>query len=643
MRIRSLLLIFCVLSFSILIAQEDKKWDSSQHHIPADTMEFETSEGTWMNLDVSLDGKQIVFDMLGDIFIMPVKGGEATLLSGGLPYEVQPRFSPNGKMISFTSDRAGADNIWTMNVDGSDKKQVTKEDFRLLNNAIWSNDGNYLIARKHFTSRRSLGAGEMWMYHLSGGKGLQLTKRKNDQQDVNEPNLSPDGKYLYFCEDMYPGGKFQYDKNVHKRIYAVRRLDMNTGKVKNIISINGGSVRPTVSPDGKSIAFVRRVRTKTVLNIYNIASGEITPIYDGLTQDQQEAWAVFGLYPNFDWMPNGKSIVFWSNGKIHSINVKTRKVTEIPFKVTQKQSIAKALRFKQKVFEDNFESKMIRHATTSPDGKTIVFNALGQLWKKKLPNGKPSRLTKSTEREFEPSFSPDGKWIVYTTWEDAKQGTISKVKIGGGKVYRITKKPGYYHSPKFSPNGKLLIYDRWNGDSILGYANGTESAIYTCTSGGNNHKSVVESGLNPTFSKDNKRIYIVKYDGEGRTLKSFDINGKDEKTLFTSKYATNFVVSPDEKWVAFKELFHLYIVPFPKTGKAIDLSGEMGSLPIKKVTRDAGRDVHWSKDSKNLHWLIGPEYFTRSISNSFTFVHGAPDSLPAIDSTGIKINLHAKN
>ena len=176
--------------------KEDKKsWDVSnpEGNWNFKDISFSTNEGTWMNIDVSPDGKHLVFDMLGDIYKISSQGGTAEILREGLPFEVQPRFSPDGKLISFTSDAGGGDNIWIMNTDGSNAKQITKEDFRLLNNAVWTPDSNYLIARKHFTSTRSAGAGELWMYHKTGGSGIQLVEKKNEQQDINEPSISPDG------------------------------------------------------------------------------------------------------------------------------------------------------------------------------------------------------------------------------------------------------------------------------------------------------------------------------------------------------------------------------------------------------------------------------------------------------------------
>ena len=174
-------------------------------------------------------------------------GGEAKVLRTGLAFEVQPRFSPDGKKILFTSDAGGGDNIWMMKRDGSGAKQITKETFRLLNNGAWTPDGQYIVARKHFTSGRSLGAGEIWMYHISGGDGLQLTARKNDQQDVNEPIVSPDGRYVYFSEDMYPGGFFQYNKDPNNQIFVIRRFDREKGTIENVTGGPGGAVRPQLS------------------------------------------------------------------------------------------------------------------------------------------------------------------------------------------------------------------------------------------------------------------------------------------------------------------------------------------------------------------------------------------------------------
>jgi dipeptidyl aminopeptidase/acylaminoacyl peptidase len=143
---------------------DKKKWDVEAPLGPTQTIEFTTDEGTWMNLDVSPDGKQIAFDLLGDIYLMPVTGGKATLLRGGPAFEVQPRFSPDGKRISYTSDKDGADNVWIMDRDGSNPKQVTKEDFRLVNNAVWT----------HALIRRS----------FRGGAGRAIRRRCYCSSDV---------------------------------------------------------------------------------------------------------------------------------------------------------------------------------------------------------------------------------------------------------------------------------------------------------------------------------------------------------------------------------------------------------------------------------------------------------------------------
>lgn len=619
------------------IAQDkDKKvtWDVSN---PEGSWEFKelnlsTNEGTWMNLDVSPDGKSIVFDLLGDIYIMESNGGKAQVLREGLPFEIQPRFSPDGTHISFTSDAGGGDNIWVMNSDGSDAMQVTKENFRLLNNAIWTPDSNYLIARKHFTSARSLGAGEMWMYHKTGGSGIQLTKKKNDQQDVNEPSLSPDGKYLYYSEDMYPGGFFQYNKDPNKQIYVINRYDMETGKTKRITGGPGGAARPQISRDGKKLAFVKRVRTKSVLYIHDLESGQEWPIYDQLNKDQQEAWAIFGVYTNFNWMPNNEDIVIWSGGKINKININSFEVTNIPFQVDAKIKIAKAIEFDTPVSPDNFDAKVIRHAITSPNEKSLVFNALGHLYVQKLPNGKAQRLTSSSDFEFEPTFSPNGNTITYVTWNDKNLGAIYSIPSTGGTPTKLTTEKGIYRNPSYSNNGKLLTYRKENGNNEQGRAFTKKTGLYVMNSDGSNAKRIIEEGDYPTFNSDDSRIIYQKggqfFGALTKELKSIDVSGHDERVLIKSKHGNRLVPSPNGNWIAFIHLHKVFLAPMPKAGQTLDLTDKSKFVPITQLSKDAGINLHWSSDSKTIHWTLGNQYYSAEVSEN-----------TELSESGIRINL----
>ena len=638
-------------TFSISLntfSQETTPWDVANpgHDFKYKAHKFTTNEGTWMNLDVSPDGQTIVFDMLGDIYSLPISGGKAKVLRSGIPFEIQPRFSPNGKQISFTSDAGGGDNIWVMDTDGKNAKQITKEDFRLLNNAVWMPDGNYLVARKHFTSGRSLGAGEMWQYHITGGSGTQLTEKRNDQKDVNEPSISSDGKYMYYCEDVTPGNVFEYNKDPNGQIYAIKQYHFETGETKQITGGPGGAARPQISKDGKLLAFIKRVRTKTVLYIHDLQTGEEWPVHDDLNKDQQTAWALFGVYPNFNWMPNNEDIIIWSKGKIKKINIHTTQATEIPFTVDVSIDIADRVFFETPISDNDFTVKMIRDAVTSPDGKTLIFRALGYLWKKELPNGTPVRLTNNTDFEAEPVFSADGSEILFVTWNDEHLGSIQKISAFGGNTVTITQEKGIYRTPSFSIDKKTILYRKEGGNTDQGNAFTKNPGIYTINADGTNAKLISESGEYPTFSYDQKRIFFqtggVFFGSLTKELKSVDLNGKDERTHIKSKYANRLVPSPDNQWIAFTNLHKLFVAPLNLNGKEIDLDNKSTSVPISILANDAGINIHWSADSKKVMWTLGSEYFSNEIKDRFTFLENSPKEIDEVTKKGIEIGLKAQ-
>jgi imidazolonepropionase-like amidohydrolase/Tol biopolymer transport system component len=642
-------IVLLVLILTININAEEKEWNVNNPPGRSNDVEFTVSEGTWMNLDVSPDGKTIAFDLLGDIYTIPKSGGKATPIRTGLAWEVQPRFSPDGKYISFTSDAGGADNIWIMDTDGSDAKQITKEDFRLLNNAVWSHDSEFLIARKHFTSTRSAGAGEMWMYHISGGSGIQLTEKKNDQQDVNEPSVSKDCKYLYYSEDMYPGGFFQYNKDPNKGIYVIKRYSFDEGKSETYISGSGSAFRPQISPDGKYLAFVSRVRTKTILFIKDTETGEEWPIFDKLIKDQQEAWAIFGVYPGFAWSPDGKSIVIYGNGKLWEVDVNTKDYTEIPFEVNARHKIQKTVRFDNKVHEDEIILKVLRGAVTSPDGNKIVYNAAGYLYIYDKNSKNAKRLTNDKNIEYEPSFSSDGTKLVYVTWSDSEKGKIMIYDFNSKSSKKVNLPKGIYRTPSLTKDKSTLLYLKESGNEHQGFDYTTNPGIYTLDLENSNSKPklISESGEYPLFNNKDSRIYFQTggyYFGSlDKGFHSVDLTGNDKKQHFSSKYSNKFVPSPDGNFIAFNELHKVYIARFPKSGQSIDLSANTKSIPVAEVASDAGINLHWSNDSKKLHWTLGADYHTISLEDSFDYINKNSENNESVKSDKIEIQTMVKS
>ncbi|SEL48739.1 Imidazolonepropionase [Colwellia chukchiensis] len=601
------------------------KWSVNNPQGEFSTAKIDVRQGTWMNVDISPDGKTLVFDLLGDIYTLPIEGGEAKALMTDIAWQMQPRFSPDGQYIAFTSDEDGGDNLWIMKADGSEGKAVSSESFRLLNSPAWSPDGNYLVGRKHFTGSRSLGAGEVWMYHKTGGDGVMLTKRPNQQKDLGEPAFSHDGKYVYFSQDATPGKTFHYSKDSEKGIYKIKRLELATGEIKVVVEGKGGAIRPVPSPDGKYLAFISRDDFKSNLYLYDLKSGKETLIYEDLDRDMQETWAIHGVYPNMAWLPNSKGMVFWSGGQINKLDLKSKTTSVIPFHVKTEKKIQTALRFQQDIDQDEFDVKMLRDVEISPDGRKVVYESMGHIYLRSISDGKvkgkAKRLTKKNSAfALNPSFSRDGKYVVYSTWDDKAQGDIRMVSSRGGKSRVLTSEPGKYIEPSFSPDGKTVVYRKVSGGYITDPSWGLNTGVYTVSSKGGEPKLITESGLSPHFGADNDRIYVLR-NGETPQLVAINLDSSStsakEQPLYQGKFATEYKVSPDGKYLAFAERFKVFVTPFVERGQVIDIGPDAKNLPVKKLSVRAGESINWNGKSNALYWSLGPDLYQASVAGLF--------------------------
>ncbi len=622
-------------------AEQEQEWLVNAPPGVGREVPIDTTEGTWMSLDVHPSGTELVFDLLGDIYTLPIEGGTAKRIAAGMAWQMQPQYSPDGEQIAFTSDEGGGDNIWIAKSDGSEARQVTKEDFRLLNSPAWTPDGEYVAARKHFTSRRSLGAGEIWLYHVSGGKGLQMTTRRNQQKDLGEPAFSPDGRYLYYSYDATPGSVFEYSKDSTAGIYNIDRLDRETGEILTILSGPGGACRPVPSPDGKQLAFVRRLDYLTTLFVLDLASGEAQPLFNGLERDMQETWAIHGVYPTLDWTPDGESIVFYAKGKLQRIELETKAVQDIPFRVSDSREVREAVRFPVVVAPERFDVRCLRQVVVSPSGDQVIYQALGRLWTRALPDGRPARLTGSEQFEFYPSFSRDGSQLCYVGWDDEKLGTIWVLDLATGEERRVTNEPGHYVTPVFTPDGKEIVFRRVGGGYITSPLWSYETGIFRVSANGGEPQLITQRGRSPQFGASSERVFLsdVKQeeDKDRRTLFSIDLDGSDERTHFVSENAVEWAVAPDEKWVAFSEGFRAYLAPFVPTGREVSMGPDTSSIPVRLVSTDAGENLQFSGDSKRLHWSLGPVLYgcAPQAAMALAMEEDGEDALPEIEERNI--------
>lgn len=616
------LIIASVVPFAAVADEEDTTWDVNAIPGEARTIDIDTTSGSWMSLDVSPDGKTIAFDMLGDIYTIPIEGGQAQSINSGLAWSMQPRFSPDGSEIAFTSDAGGGDNIWIMDADGANARQLTQEDFRLLNNPYWSPDGQYIAARKHFTTSRSLGTGEIWIYHRNGGGGVAVVERPNEQhqKELGEPTFSPDGRYIYFSLDKTPGTTFIYAQDSNGEVFEIRRHDLHTGETESFVSGAGGAIRPAPSPNGKHLAFVRRIRGKSALFVKDLESGAERPVVTGLDQDLQEIWAVHGTYPNMDWMPDSRSIVFWTGGGIKRVDVATKEVTEIPFRVTDTRTVHDAPRPAVEVAPARFKTTMVRNAEVSPDGSKLVFESTGRLYLKSLPNGTPRSLTRDENDHFEydPSWSRDGKFIVFITWDDQELANVHRVKASGGRSTRLTSQPGHYHGPRFSPDGGSVVFEATGGGYLTSPEWAMQTGVFKVPASGGEATLVTSDGGNPHFGARSDRLFVSRSaEGGGRALVSIDLNGLQPRTHATGPYVRRYEVAPDSGHIAFRENYHIYALPLPPGGNPLQISTALGSVKMTRASGNGGNYPHWADGGKMLAWTLGPTLFTARTDELF--------------------------
>ena len=588
---------------------EEDSWNVSAPPFPTKNITIDTTQGTWMSIDIHPDGSTLLFDLLGDIYELPIQGGKAKALTSGMAWDMQPQYSHDGSMISFTSDRDGGDNIWVMDQDGQNPEPKTTESYRLLNSPVWSADDQYIAARKHYTKHRSLGTGEIWLYSVERGSGVALTKKTTDQKDVGEPHFSQDGQYLYFSKDDTSGTNFSYNKDPNQEIYAIYRIDLETGKKEKVTGGSGSALRPVPSPNNQSLAFVRRQRGKTQLMMKDLGTGKETILTDTLDHDLQETWAIHGVYPIFSFDSQGENIFYWANGHIWKYSIEKGTNTNIPFHVQDTRAVANAVGESNRLEQRTFQPKMIRGAVVSPDKKSLLYEANGFIWNYDFRSQKAMRYTSiENGHEYDPLWSRDGTLTLHAQWTDDNLSEIF-LTTKEQKSKRIAIPKGHYRSPVLSPDNTSIIVRRTNGGWIRSSLYGTDTGIFQYNIQKGSWKKLLHSGTHPHFGKSNHYLFYNSSREKYKTLMRLDLRTFETREIAHSVKATRILMAPNEQNIAFHESYNVHQVPYPPHSKSITLSTKEKSLPFQTLSKNGAWNMHYAHDGSELLWTQGHTLF----------------------------------
>jgi Tol biopolymer transport system component len=592
---------------------------------PDQTIEFTTDQGTWVSLDVAPDGKTILFELLGDLYTISIAGGEAKAVTTGPGFDSQPRYSPDGKMIAFVSDREGAENLWVASADGNAARALSKDNQSLFASPWWGPEGDYVLVSRQV--QLPWGAFELWMYHLRGGAGLQVTKGKpspgpsrDDYTHVIGAVASGDGKFLYYTKR----NKLFNPYNVLEfPLSQVARRDRTTGVEDTITEAQGSGFRPMLSPDGSKLVYGTRIDNETGLRIRDLATGEERWLKKPVQRDEQESRFTRDLIPGYAFTPDGKSVIAAYGGKIHRIDVEKGDDPVIPISVRVSQPVGSRLNFPARVDDGPVRARIVQAPAPSPDGKRIAFSALTRLYQMELPDGAPKLLSAEGAREFQPAWSPDGKWLAYVSWSP-QGGHLWKRPIdGNGQPVKLSRVPASYSEPVWSLDGKRIVVlrapkrEKQERSNDGGPTPGLDLVWVPAEGGDATLINPARGAGRPHFASDPDRIYFTtpeglastRFDGTERR-NHIKVEGKPGYSPGWPTAAEEILLRPDGRWVLARVTNQLYVIALPQTGgEAPKVDVHSSPVPIKKLS-DVGADyASWTDDGKTIVWSLGASVF----------------------------------
>ncbi|MBL8266257.1 amidohydrolase family protein [Steroidobacter sp.] len=613
-------------------------------------LNFSVETGTWMSVDATPDGKELVFDLLGDLYTLPATGGTAVPLTRGLPFDTQPRISPDGQWLAFVSDRDGDDNLWVMRRADGELRRLSQVHGGFAISPSWTPDSKRVLVAE---SLAHLPPDSTFRFYSLTGEASDV-KDKDGKPIIGSGGiLSRDGRYLYFAyRDAGDEGRYGMP------IAQIRRLDLSRGTVETLTNGQGGGTRPALSADGKRLVYATREEGKTVLRERDLESGAERLVTRSVQQDRQD----YGRGLRGDQLPGyvlrdaDQSLLLSAGGKLQRIGLRDGHATEIPFRADVSLDIGPRLHKPYRVEQGPLTARIVQSPSFSPDGQHIAASILTKLYVMPARAGAlPKRVTKGDALEYQPVWSPDGKWLAYVVWS-REGGHVWKVHADGSNAQRLTSHPAFYTDLVFSPDGQRILALR--GSEQM-WTNTPESANFRLPldlvwmpAGGGSVQTIATgySGRYPHFSSDSERIYTtdahalysIRYDGSDQRT-HLKLSGRFEPRSNSQPTAERLIVSADGREALASINKQVWRLPLPPQGEPNVTIDSHAGMPGAMRLTDVGADFFgWARGGKAIFWAVGSTVYRVAADKSASVANvssGLRESAPAVESFAVQLHV----
>ncbi|MAF30331.1 MAG: amidohydrolase [Croceicoccus sp.] len=586
---------------------------------------FTVEEGTALQPALSPDGRTIVFAMLGDIYSLPSTGGGARAMTRGMAMDTQPVFSPDGNWIAFLSDRSGPENIWIMRSDGSEARQISFHGGDpVFTSPAWSADGRSIYVSRFWSDRNAY---ELWRIPLDGnGIGdviISTGQEGGTHHALGAVPTADDTALIYAARE----GDLDLASPVEWRI---TRRDLASGReevlVKAVGDIRLGKVqssafRPALSHDGNTLAYVQRRTGETWLRLHDLTTGRERDLVQ-LDPDALQASFWSDIAPRVAFTPDDAAIIFSKDGKLQRVTLESGSVETIPFRAEVKAGLGPLTRQPVRVETGPLRARIIQHPALSPDGSTLAFSALGAVYTMPASGGDAAPVAVGLPPQFHPSWTRDGKALLFVTWTAAEGGHVWRVDLASGTPTRQTEKDAFYTHPVEAPDGSVLAIQSPTADRLAGYVEFgqfRQAQLVRLRLGGAGNEVLAEGDMGgaPHFLADGT-LLLNRPDGVYRVdtgEKMIGVTGPNWYFAQGPAQADDIRVSPDGRQALAQIAQQLHLVNVPTGEDRIVALSDTGS---HRQLSDVGADFFGWSAAGTPYWSVGSTVFSRTL--------GSPDT-----------------